>query len=196
MTYGILGCGVDICYPGEHRGLYQDLIKKGGVISEQSPGSPPLARYFPARNRIISGMADIVLVIEAKEKSGSLITADQALEQGKEVYALPGPVTSLLSQGCHRLIAQGAGILLSPEDLMETMGICLSKSRQNKSSEKKVLESPENMVYSCVDLFPKGLQELAQETKLAPEILMEELITLELQGFVKEISKNYYVKMR
>ena len=196
MTYGILGCGVDICYPGEHRGLYQDLIKKGGVISEQSPGSPPLARYFPARNRIISGMADIVLVIEAKEKSGSLITADQALEQGKEVYALPGPVTSLLSQGCHRLIAQGAGILLSPEDLMETMGICLSKSRQNKSSEKKVLESPENMVYSCVGLFPKGLQELAQETKLAPEILMEELITLELQGFVKEISKNYYVKMR
>lgn len=93
---------MDICYPGEHRGLYQDLIKKGGVISEQSPGSLPLARYFPARNRIISGMADIVLVIEAKEKSGSLITADQALEQGKEVYALPGPVTSLLSQGCHR----------------------------------------------------------------------------------------------
>ena len=79
---------------------------------------------------------------------------------------------------------------------METMGICLSKSRQNKSSEKKVLESPENMVYSCVGLFPKALQELAQETKLAPEILMEELITLELQGFVKEISKNYYVKMR
>ena len=125
------------------------------MISEQSPGSPPLARYYPARNRIISGMADIVLVIEAKEKSGSLITADQALEQGKEVYALPGPVTSLLSQGCHRLIAQGAVILLSPEDLMETMGICLSKSRQNKSSEKKVLESPETIVYSCVGLFPK-----------------------------------------
>lgn len=73
MTYGILGCGVDICYPGEHRGLYQDLIKKGGVISEQSPGSLPLARYFPARNRIISGMADIVLVIEAKKKAALLL---------------------------------------------------------------------------------------------------------------------------
>lgn len=196
MTYGVLGCGVDVCYPKEHQGLYKDLMQKGGLISEQLPGSPPFSSYFPARNRIISGLADVVLVIEAKEKSGSLITVDQALEQGRDIYALPGPVTSPQSQGCHRLIAQGAGILISPEELMKSIGITLSKKRQNKFSEKKVLESPENMVYSCVGLFPKGLQELAEETKLAPETLMEHLMTLELQGLIKEISKNYYVKIQ
>ena len=135
-----MGCGINICYPREHYQLYEEIVRSGGMISEYRLGEPPVARNFPVRNRIISGLSDGILVVEAREKSGSLITADQALEQGKEVYALPGPVTSLLSQGCHRLIAQGAGILLSPEDLMETMGICLSKSRQNKSSEKKVLE--------------------------------------------------------
>ncbi len=127
-TYAVLGSGVDVCYPRENRGLYVDIQKSGGILSEQLPGSPPLQGNFPRRNRIISAMADLVLVMEAKEKSGSLITADQALEQGKEVYALPGPVTSLLSQGCHRLIAQGAGILLSPEDLWKRWGFVCQKA--------------------------------------------------------------------
>ena len=104
-TYGVLGCGVDICYPREHRGLYCDILKEGGLLSEQLPGEPPLAGYFPARNRIISGLSDLVLVMEAKERSGSLITADMALEEGKDVFALPGLATSPMSRGCHRLIA-------------------------------------------------------------------------------------------
>ena len=149
---------------------------------------------------MISGLADMILVMEAKEKSGSLITAAFALDQGKTIYALPGPVTSELSKGCNRIISDGAVPLLSPKYLLEQEDLKLLKNRRISLSDRvkneKVLESPENMVYSCVGLFPKGLQELAQETKLAPEILMEELITLELQGFVKEISKNYYVKMR
>ena len=131
MTYGILGCGVDICYPREHIGLYMDIQDNGGVISEQPPGRPPLPVYFPLRNRIISGLSDVILVMEAREKSGSLITADLALEQGKDVYALPGPVNSQLSQGCHRLIRQGAGILISPEDLLVELGI------RNQQSEQK-----------------------------------------------------------
>ena len=90
----MLGCGVDICYPREHRGLYCDILKEGGLLSEQLPGEPPLAGYFPARNRIISGLSDLVLVMEAKERSGSLITADMALEEGKDVFALPGLATS------------------------------------------------------------------------------------------------------
>ena len=109
----------DVCYPRENIGLYMDIQKKGGIISEFPPGTEPLARNFPMRNRIISGLAEWILVIEAKEKSGSLITADFALDQGKDVYALPGPVTSALSQGCHRLIRQGAGILITPEELMD-----------------------------------------------------------------------------
>lgn len=127
ISYGVLGSGVDICYPRENIGLYVDLQEQGGVISEQPLGSPPLPQYFPARNRIISALADIVLVMEAKEKSGSLITADQALEQGKEVYALPGPVNSGLSKGCNRLIKQGAGILLSQRTFWTSLGFRQAK---------------------------------------------------------------------
>ncbi|MGN0422791.1 MAG: DNA-processing protein DprA [Lachnospiraceae bacterium] len=195
-TYGVLGCGVDICYPRENIGLYMDIQQKGGIISEQIPGQPPLPAYFPERNRIISGLADVVLVIEAKEKSGSLITADMALEQGKDVYALPGPVTSSMSQGCHRLIRQGAGILISPEDLLIELGINVVNQGQIIDKNEKVLESTENMVYSCLGLFPKGMSQLLEETGLNVQELLEQLITLEMKGYVKEISKNYYVKLR
>ena len=195
-TYGVLGCGVDICYPRENIGLYMDIQQKGGIISEQIPGQPPLPAYFPERNRIISGLADVVLVIEAKEKSGSLITADMALEQGKDVYALPGPVTSSMSQGCHRLIRQGAGILISPEDLLIELGINIVNQGQIIDKNEKVLESTENMVYSCLGLFPKGMSQLLEETGLNVQELLEQLITLEMKGYVKEISKYYYVKLR
>lgn len=195
-TYGILGCGVDVCYPREHIGLYMDIQEKGGLISEQIPGQPPLPAYFPERNRIISGLSDVVLIIEAKERSGSLITADMALEQGKDVYALPGPVTSPMSQGCHRLIKQGAGLLLSPEDLLMELEISSADQGQNSDENKKMLESPENMVYSCVGLFPKSIRQLLEETGLCPKELLERLITLELEGYIKEVSKNYYIRIR
>lgn len=195
-TYGVLGCGVDICYPREHIGLYMDMQIKGGVISEQIPGQPPLPMYFPARNRIISGLADAVLIMEAKERSGSLITADMALEQGREVYALPGPVTSSLSRGCHRLIRQGAGVLISPEDLLSELGLIDKKYEQNSDKNQKVLESPENMVYSCLGLFPKGISQLIEETGLSVQDILERLITLELKGYIREVSKNYYIRVR
>lgn len=195
-TYAVLGCGIDICYPKEHLGLYMDIQQRGGIISEFCPGTPPLSSHFPARNRIISGLSDVVLVIEAKERSGSLITADMALEQGKDVYALPGPVTSTLSQGCHRLISQGAGILISPSDLLKELNIVSVKSEQNSNKSKKELETPEDIVYSCLDLYPKGLDRLVNETKLPPQQIMRDLIDLELEGKVKEISKNQYIRVR
>ena len=102
VTYAVLGCGVDVCYPRDHIGLYMDIIEHGGgILSEFPPGTPPLAMNFPMRNRIISGLSDAVLVMEARVRSGSLITADMALEQGKDVYALPGPLDSPLSAGCN-----------------------------------------------------------------------------------------------
>lgn len=195
-TYGVLGCGVDICYPREHLGLYMDIQKEGGLISEQPPGTPPLPMYFPARNRIISALADVILVMEAKEKSGSLITADMALEQGKDVFALPGPVTSPLSLGCHRLISQGAGILISPEELVGTLSLGSIKFGQNSDKNKKTLETTENIVYSCLGLFPKGFQELVSETGISPKEVMEQLTTLELEGYIEEVSKNYYIRTR
>lgn len=195
-TYGVLGCGVDICYPREHIGLYMDIQQRGGLISEQLPGKPPLPMYFPMRNRIISGLSDIVLVMEAKERSGSLITADQALEQGKDVYALPGPVTSRLSQGCHFLIRQGAGILISPEDLLLELGIPGNGSEQKSDKIEKTLENDENVVYSCLGFFPKSVSQLIEETGYDVPDLMQELISLEVAGCIREVSKNYYIRVR
>lgn len=193
-TYAVLGCGVDICYPKEHQGLYRDIQERGGIISEYYPGTPPLSAHFPARNRIISGLSDVVLVMEAKEKSGSLITADMALEQGKDVYALPGMVTSQLSQGCHCLISQGAGILISPSELLKELKISDRKLEQNSYKNEKELERPENIVYSCLDLYPKGIDMLVNETGLSPKQIVRDLVSLELEGKVKEISKNYYIR--
>ena len=196
-TFAVLGSGLDVCYPKEHMGLYVDILEQGGgIISEQPPGTPPLAHYFPMRNRIISGLADSILVIEARKRSGSLITADMALEQGKDIYALPGPVNSHLSEGCNQLIRQGAGVLLSPEMLLEEMGVQMLSESKNLYKNEKTLESPENMVYSCVGLYPKSISRLVEETKLGSEELLQILVSLELQGFIREISKNYYIKIK
>ena len=173
-----------------------DIQKSGGILSEQPLGTPPLSAYFPQRNRIISGLSDVVLVIEAKERSGSLITADLALEQGKDVYALRGPVTSPLSTGCNRLIRQGAGILLSPEDLLSELNLNCLKCVQESVKNKKVLENTENVLYSCVGLFPKDVNQLMQESGLDTKEIYDQLITLQLRGMIKEVSKNYYVRTR
>lgn len=195
-SFGVLGCGVDVCYPREEIGLYMELQERGGVLSEFPINTCPLKQNFPARNRIISGLSDVILVMEAKEKSGSLITADMALEQGKDVYALPGPINSSLSKGCNGLIKQGAGILLSPEELLEELGIFAENLHKKDSQEKILLETMENIVYSCLDFKPQNLSELIRKTKLSVPELLDALVRLELLGVIKEISKNYYVKVK
>ena len=196
-TYAVLGSGADVCYPREHIGLYVDILEQGGgILSEQPPGAAPLAHNFPARNRIISGLSDVILVMEAGKKSGSLITVDLALEQGRDVYALPGPVNSALSDGCNRLIRQGAGILISPEAFLEEWGIEKNEGPEeskNKIKNEKMLESAEKLVYSCLGLYPKDLNQLVSETKLDIKEVLEKLVSLELQGYVREISKNHYI---
>ena len=113
-TCAVLGCGADICYPKSNSRIYQEILEKNGaIISEYPPGTNPSAPLFPARNRIIAGLADVVVIVEAKIKSGSLITADYALEQGKDIYAVPGRMYDALSEGCNNLIRQGAGIILT-----------------------------------------------------------------------------------
>lgn len=194
-SYGVIASGVDICYPRDHIGLYQDLISHGGVISEQPLGVTPQRHHFPLRNRIISGLSDIVIVIEAKERSGSLITADMALEQGREVYALPGPINSQLSRGCNRLIKQGAGILISPQDFLEDIGLIVSLNEKISDNKKIVLESLEKLVYSCLDLQAKNIQAIYEETNIPIGELMSTLTSLDLKGYVSEVSKNHYVKV-
>lgn len=120
-TCAVMGCGVDICYPEENRSVYERVRKQGGILSESPPGTLPRAGLFPQRNRIISGLADLVLVIEARERSGTLITVDMALEQGREVAVIPGRITDSLSGGCNRLLSQGAAPALRPEDILELL---------------------------------------------------------------------------
>ena len=193
-TFGILGCGVDVVYPRQNARLYEQVAANGGLISEFWEGTPPKAANFPQRNRLISAFADIVLVIEAREKSGSLITVDFALEQGRSVYALPGRVDDALSQGCNRLIAQGAGIACSPDMLLEELKIERNRHDSPVSVENLGLASDLELVYSCLDFEPKSVQAI-QETCGMPTLqLLQNLVELELKGLAREIMKSYYVR--
>ena len=126
-SFGVLGCGVDICYPKSNEKLYRMCMERGGILSTYLPGTPPTPNLFPPRNRIISGLSDGILIIEAREKSGTIITADLALEQGKDVFVIPGRVTDRLSDGCNSLIRQGASLIQSPEQLLEELHIGYGK---------------------------------------------------------------------
>ena len=121
ITIAVFGCGLDVCYPPEHAALLAELVQGGTAISEFDPGERPLPYYFPIRNRIIAGLSRIVLVVEAAEKSGSLITANYALEQNKEVLAVPGNITSQNSEGTNALIKQGARMVLGASDIVEEL---------------------------------------------------------------------------
>lgn len=143
-SFGILGCGVDICYPASNQLLYRKLVQSGGVISEYVPGTMPEAGNFPRRNRVISALADLILVVEAKEKSGSRITVNLALEQGKEVYAVPGRITEELSRGCNNMIRDGAGIAMEVKEVANAAIEAFEKKRgitwnygTNKLNERK-----------------------------------------------------------
>ena len=193
-TYAVLGCGVDICYPARNRKIYNQTIENGGIISELPAGYPPLRQNFPMRNRIISAMADVVLVIEAKTKSGSLITADFAMEQGKTVLALPGRVDDELSKGCNYLISQGAGIAYSVESVLSELNMRYVLKKENQQKNKIGLATTKKLVYSCVDLTPKDLHSIMAEVPGTVAEISKILLELQLEGRVFEPFKNYYVR--
>ena len=195
-TPTVLGNGVDICYPSSSRGIYRRIPEKnGGIISEYEPGTKGRAYYFPARNRIISGLADLVLVVEAKEKSGSLITAACALEQGKMVYAIPGAVNDALSRGCHKLIYDGAGIAYSPEILLDEWGLSVKKKTNLSEKSKLGLATDLDLVYSGLDLRPKNLDHIIRKTGFSPGKTAGILGQLILMGLVKETGRQYYIRL-
>lgn len=196
-TYAVLGCGVDICYPQSHFSMYMEIPDKGGLISEYKPGDSPAARNFPMRNRIISGLSDAVIVVEAREKSGSLITADCGLDQGKEIFAVPGRITDHLSVGCNELLRQGAGMVTSPEDILDFFQIQMEKSlRLDEKNEKNEngLAKNEKMVYSCLDLQPKFIDRVVEESGLSLGECLTLLLELELKGKIIQTASHYYAK--
>ncbi len=202
FSLGVLGCGVDICYPAENRELYEMLCKRGGICSEYPPGTEPKNNLFPPRNRIISGLSDVVLVIEAKNRSGTLITVDMALEQGREVYALPGRVTDALSEGCNRLIQQGATVAFSAEDMIRSltgretgnsrMGVQRSGKALLSDMQKALLENLEDTPQSPEIIKERMLSKGGSELTL-PE-LMNQLVKLSLMGYARQIGNSYFVK--
>lgn len=199
-SLAILGCGVDVCYPKENRGLYDLLERQGGILSEYPPGTQPAAVNFPPRNRIISGLCDALIVIEAKEKSGTLITVDMALEQGKEVFALPGRITDALSTGCNNLIRQGAGILTSLEDIFHILGIGERNLKQRMTSnriEKQVLlkDEKEKRLYGILDDTPKSIERIWAEygmEKISMQQLMKMLLEFCMDGMAVQTGGCYY----
>lgn len=212
-TYGVLGCGIDICYPRENIELYVDMEQSGGIISEYGLGVPALPGLFPLRNRIISGLSDAILVIEAKEKSGSLITVDYGLEQGKDIYAIPGRVTDISSSGCNNLIKMGAKLVTCVDEILEEFianceNMCLDKycdhskdfTQENNSNinmtikkSYKKLETKEKIVYDMLSLNPKHLEEIFYETRLEMKELIDILVNLQIKDCIKQIGNNYYV---
>ncbi len=199
-TFSVLGCGVNVCYPRENYSLYREIAEgHGGLISEFAPDALPLSWHFPIRNRIISALADIVLVVEARLKSGSLITADYALDQGKTVYAVPGRNDDPLSQGCNRLIAQGAGIATSPEVLLEELGLPVSKNKEKEKREKQI--PPEwkksgefRKIFTSLDSREITLSELQEKTGIEIPQLCLVLMQMCMSGYAEETAPGYYRK--
>lgn len=193
-TFGVLGCGVNICYPSANYKLYESMLQAGGIISEFPLNAKPAARNFPMRNRIISGMSDAILVVEAKEKSGSLITAELGLEQGREIFAVPGRITDRLSSGCNSLIQQGAHMAISPNDILEYLGVKCQKELIIHEKNVNGLAKKEKMLYSCLDFTPKHLDKIISESGFSITECMSTLMELELGGYVYRSGNHYYGK--
>lgn len=191
-TMAVLGNGVDICYPKEHYYLYEHIVQTGGILSEFPPGTAPLPRHFPQRNRIISGLAQCVLVMEAKARSGSLITVEHALEQGKDVFALPGRIGDELSEGCNRLIQNGAQLLREPKEIVQFLQNFCEFSVKEIKKVNQGLADNEKLVYSCLDLEPKHIQSVLEETGLSLPALAMILVSMEQKGIVAKYSEGYF----
>lgn len=194
-TIAVLGCGVDIPYPDENSKLMNEICRQGAVISEYLPGTPPVPFNFPARNRIISGLSQGVAIIEANEKSGSLITADFALEQGRDVFAVPGNINSYNSIGTNKLIKEGAKLVTNAGDILEELNI-MHNIKINHFTKKKLpdihFDSSEKSIAKKLLDGPAHIDEIAKECGISVQIVASVLVMLELSGFVEQLPGKIY----
>ncbi len=198
QTIAVLGCGIDRVYPPENRRLFQRIMEQGAILSEYPPGTPPLAGHFPGRNRIISGLSQGALIVEAAEGSGSLITADFALEQGREVFAVPGPVYAETSSGVNRLLKEGAHLVTGASDILEILwpGIPSKVEQEKEDSLQAELAGDALALYRCLSIEPLHIDELARKCGLTPMEVSAILLHLELQGGVEQLPGMRYIRCR
>lgn len=182
LTVAVLGCGVNVAYPGEHRRLRDEIAASGAVIAELPPDAPPLPHHFPLRNRIISGLSRAVVVIEAGEKSGSLITARCALDQGRDVMAVPGSTLSGRNRGSHALLKDGAKLVEGADDVLEELGYIAGTA-----AESPISLIPSGLVPDLQLGESYGLDELAALSGLSPADLLPRLLELELAGRLRRL---------
>jgi DNA processing protein len=195
VTIGVLGSAVDVMYPREHRGLAEDIERRGAVVSELAPGTPPNPAFFPRRNRIISGLSRAVVVIEAGEKSGSLITARCAADQGRDVLAVPGNVLTGRSRGGHALLRDGAKIVESADDIVEELGLRAAPPGSGDSPGRSGGRGTGDPILACL---PPGeacdLDAIAERSGLNSARLLPRLFELELQGLVRRAGGGRFVR--
>jgi DNA processing protein len=195
-TIGVLGCGIDKIYPPENKGLFNDMARKGALVSEFPLGTLPLAENFPRRNRIISGLSRGVLVVEATENSGSLITAQCALEQGRDVYAVPGSIAFASSRGCNRLIKQGAKLVDCVEDILEELpgfGVTGDSSQQKPNEARSFALTPrEAAIYELLARSPLHIDDIIAQTELTAAEVSSMLLHLELKGAITPLPGTHY----
>ena len=215
-SYGVLGSGVDVCYPKSNHRLYDRLIRQGGVLSAYVPGALPASGHFPPRNRIVSGLADALVVVEARGKSGTLITVDMALEQGKEVFVVPGRITDRLSDGCNRLLTQGAGVFLTPADFVSQLrelaaktGIAKTDDGESKNEDEMketVIEKRKKQnllsiskelrtVYKQLEISPKTIEQILCKMPAGYHqgLVSAALMRLCMDGYAKQVSPGQFV---
>ena len=195
-TIAVLGSGLKRIYPFEHGALVKKIIQKGGaIISELPLQQAPLPFQFPKRNRIISGLSLGVVIIEAALKSGSLITANQAVEANREVFAVPGSIKSHLSRGCHKLIQQGAKLVSNVDEILEELQISLMNprvfSKEKIKSSSLSLDSAHQKLLKCIGYEPLSINELIERSELTVEKVTVMLITLEVSGYIQSTLKGY-----
>jgi len=192
-TIAVLGSGLDIIYPPENRRLAREIAQGGSVLTEFPPGTSPEKRNFPKRNRVISGLSWGTIVVEAGEKSGALITTDFALEQGRDVFAVPGPITSKFSVGTNRLIKQGAILVESSGDVLDYYQLENSLFQESAEMVAPSLSPDEETLLSHLSLEPVTRDELAQKTNQSPATILTLLTFLETRGMVKSLPGQRYI---
>lgn len=194
-TIAVFGAGVDRIYPPEHRGLADRIIERGALISDYAPGTPPEASNFPARNRIISGLALAVVVTEAGQRSGALITASFAADQGREVFAVPGSIKSPQSRGTNRLIQDGASLVQDPKDILDVLSLTMVTQHR---AARVVLpaDAVEAQLFQTLGHEPMHIDEIGAKTELPIDKVSATLALMELKGMVRQVGGMNYVAVR